>query len=307
MRAVVLGGNGFIGSHLVDELRKAKWQVTVYDRAEERYRARHPDVDYVLGEFGNRLLLDSVLSRVDAVFHLISTTIPQTSNEAPIFDIRTNLIDTISLLDLCIKNRVSKVIFISSGGTVYGIPSHLPISESHPTNPICSYGIIKLAIEKYLHFFHHIYNLNYIVLRPSNPYGERQNPFGAQGVVSVFLGCIARKLPIIIWGDGSVVRDYLHVSDLARACVLAAVNEGEFQTFNIGSGKGCSLNDLVEILRGIVGNSFEVIHTPKRRFDVPELVLDVRLAKRELGWAPLVSLDVGLERTWQWTQTLNLE
>lgn len=306
MRGCVLGGNGFIGSHLVDALRQAKWHVTVYDRIDEaRYQSRYPDVDYVIGELGNRKLLESVLAQMDVVFHLVSTTIPQTSNEAPIFDVRTNVVDTIALLETCVKNHVPKIVFVSSGGTVYGIPERLPISEDHPTNPICSYGITKLTIEKYLHLFHHLYGLDYTIIRPSNPYGERQNPQGLQGVGSVFLGRIAAGMPIIVWGDGSIVRDYFYVADLARACLVAATTEKKFKVFNIGSGCGYSINELIEMIRVVVDRPFQVVHKPGRTFDVPELVLDIRRAKTELNWRPQVPFSDGLARTWEWIQKLH--
>jgi UDP-glucose 4-epimerase len=304
MRAVVLGGNGFIGSHLVDALCREGWHVTVYDRVEERYRPCRSDVDYVIGELGNRRLLESVLARVDIVFHLISTTIPQTSNESPVFDVRSNLVDTLALLEICAKNQVPKVVFLSSGGTVYGVPVRLPISEDHPTNPICSYGITKLAIEKYLYLFHHLHGLDYSVLRPANPYGERQNPMGAQGVITVFLGKIAQGLPVIVWGDGTVERDFFYVSDLVDACISAATTESAHKVFNIGSGQSYSINAVIESVTQTIAHPFRVIYTPARPFDVPKLVLDIRRARDELHWQPRVSLEEGLALTWEWTRSV---
>ncbi len=305
MRGCVIGGNGFIGSHLVDELKYAGWHVTVYDRMEERYRPRRSDVDYVIGELGNRKLLESVLVRMDVVFHLVSTTIPKTSNEAPIFDVRTNVVDTIALFEICVKNRVPKIIFVSSGGTVYGIPKKLPISEDHPTDPTCSYGITKLTIEKYLYLFYHLYGLDYTIIRPANPYGERQNPQGMQGAIGVFLGRIAKDMPIVVWGDGSIVRDYFYVSDLAQACLVAATTEKQFKVFNIGSGRGYSINELIETIRHVVERSFQVIHTPVRAFDVPELILDIQRARAEMNWQPQVPFIEGLQRTWEWIQKID--
>lgn len=307
MRAAILGGNGFIGTHLVDALSREGWHVTVYDRAEERYRPRHPDMDYVIGELGNRHLLESVLARVDIVFHLISTTIPQTSNESPIFDVRSNLVDTLSLLEICVKNHVPKVVFLSSGGTVYGIPTQLPVSEDHLTSPICSYGIIKLAIEKYLYLFHHLHGLDYSILRPANPYGERQNPMGAQGVISVFLGRIAQGLPVVVWGDGSIERDFFYVSDLVDACISAATTESRYRIFNIGSGQSCSINEVIENIMQVVAQPFRVIYTPARTFDVPKLMLDIRRARAELCWQPRVFLEEGLVLTWEWMRSMYAE
>jgi UDP-glucose 4-epimerase len=305
MRVCVVGGNGFIGSHLVDGLRQAKWKVIVLDRADERYRPRRQDVEYVYGELGNRRLLTDILSRTDVVFHLAYTTVPQTSNDDPMLDVRTNILDSISLLEVCVKVNVPRVIFLSSGGTVYGIPRQLPISEDHPTDPICSYGITKLAIEKYLALFYHLHSIDYTVLRPANPYGERQNPLGLQGAIAVFLGRIARGLPIVIWGDGAVVRDYFYVGDLVEACLAVVSARSEERVFNIGSGHGVSLNQLIEAITRVVSVDFKILYTPARPFDVPELVLDVSRAEHSLGWFARTSLEEGLERTWAWVRTLD--
>jgi UDP-glucose 4-epimerase len=303
MRAVVIGGNGFIGSHLVDTLLKDEWKVTVYDHSPERYRSPLPQVDYFLEDLGNSNKLKSALSRTDIVFHLASTTIPETSNDDPVFDISSNLIHTVRLLQICVKSRVSKVIFLSSGGTVYGIPTTLPVSENHPTNPICSYGIVKLAIEKYLNLFENLYGLSYGILRPSNPYGERQNPAGNQGAVAVFLGRIAQGQPIKIWGEGEITRDFFHVSDLARSC-LAVANKASSRVYNIGSGQGTTLNQLLEVIESVIQNPFDIVYSKPRPFDVPKLILDTERARTELRWEPKISLETGITDTWDWICSL---
>lgn len=304
MKACLIGGNGFIGSHLIDGLRQAKWDVVVFDRTDERYRLRRQDVEYVYGELSNRELLDEVLGQVDVVFHLAYTTVPQTSNDDPTLDVRTNVLDFIGLLEVCVKVKVPRIIFISSGGTVYGIPSQIPVSEKHATDPICSYGITKLIIEKYLALFNHLYGIEYTVLRPANPYGERQNPLGIQGVVTVFLGRIACGLPIVVWGDGTVIRDYIYIGDLVNACLAALSTQSEYRVFNIGSGHGTSLNQLIETISHVIPVEFQVQYKSIRIFDVPELVLDVSRAEYNLNWAAKTSLEEGLKRTWKWVQTL---
>lgn len=304
MRAVVVGGNGFIGSHLVDALLADKWLVVVYDRSPERYRPPLARVEYVLGELGNTDLVSSVLRRGDVVFHLASTTIPQSSNDAPTFDIRSNLVDTVPLLKECVKAQVSKVVLFSSGGAIYGVPESLPVGEQHPTNPICSYGIVKLALEKYLHLFRHLYGLPYVVLRPSNPYGERQRPDGDQGAIAVFLGRIAQNQPVTIWGDGSTVRDYFYVSDLADACIVAASSATDLCVFNVGSGQGIALNTLLKSIESVLQVSVDVKRLSSRRFDVPEMVLDTTRARSALNWRPQTSLEAGISRTWDWVRSL---
>lgn len=305
MRAVVFGGSGFIGSHIVDSLLEDNWRVTVFDRVMERYRAPQPRVEYILGELGNQGLLDTVLRGVDIVFHAISTTTPQSSNESPVFDIQSNLVNTVGFLDACVSCQVKKVIFLSSGGTVYGISKTMPVHEDHPTDPITSYGIVKLAIEKYLQLYHHLHGLSYTILRPSNPFGPRQNPDGQQGAVAVFLGRVVQGLPIAIWGNGEVVRDYIDVHDLARAAKLAAETTSRNQVFNIGSGEGVSLNTLISIIQDVVDMPVSKIHMPARPFDVPAIVLDTRQAEDELKWRPQVPIRDGIAKTWEWIKSIS--
>jgi UDP-glucose 4-epimerase len=304
MKACVIGGNGFIGTHLVDGLRRTKWDVVVFDRAEGRYQLHRQDVEYVYGDLSNRELLSEVLRHVDVVFHLAYTTVPQTSNNDPAFDVRTNVLDFIGLLEVCVKVNIPRIIFLSSGGTVYGIPSQNPVSERHSTDPTSSYGITKLTIEKYLALFNRLYGLEYMVLRPANPYGEHQNPLGSQGAVTVFLGRIARGLPIVVWGDGTVIRDYIYVGDLVGACLAALPTQSKYRIFNVGSGHGTSLNQLIKTISQVVPVEFQVQYESARIFDVPELVLDISHAEYNLNWSAKISLEEGIKRTWDWVQTV---
>lgn len=299
--ALVLGGNGFIGYHLVRALMESGWRVTVYDRAiKSRFSNWNTRPNYVQGEMGNRELVREHLAQADAVFHLAYTTIPKTSNDEPAYDIQSNVIATVNLLAECVRTDIRRVIFLSSGGTVYGIPKQLPIPENHPTEPICSYGITKLMIERYLYLFRRLYGLSFSIVRPSNPFGEQQNILGEQGAIGVFLGRIARGRPIEIWGDGSVTRDYFYVGDLARACVMAAQTDAPDILINIGSGEGLSLNGLLDVIRETIGVEFCIEYQVGRPFDVPELVLDITRARRLLTWEPTVSLPSGIKRTWNW-------
>lgn len=300
-KALVLGGNGFIGYHLVRALMNGGWQVTVYDRATtSRFADWNIRPNYVQGELGNRELVRGCLAQADIVFHLAYSTIPKTSNDDPAHDVQSNVITTINVLAECVRAKVCRVVFLSSGGTVYGIPKHLPVPENHPTEPICSYGITKLMIERYLCLFRHLHDLSYSILRPSNPYGEEQNVLGEQGAIGVFLGRIATGRPIEIWGDGSVIRDFLYVGDVARACVMAAETAVPDLLINVGSGRGLSLNDLLKTIHDTIGVEFDLNCQDGRPFDVPGLVLDISRARRVLDWEPLVSLSSGIERTWDW-------
>lgn len=309
MKCLVLGGAGFLGSHLCDGLLEEGYQVRIFEKEHvnkdnvSRFMDR---IEWVEGDFINPNHIQEAVNGVDVVFHLISTTLPKSSNENTVFDISTNLIPTLHLLETSCKMKVKKIIFFSSGGTVYGIPCNIPITEDHPTNPICSYGIHKLTIEKYLQLYQHLYGLNYSIMRISNPYGERQRPNLSQGVVAVFIHKILKKDPIEIWGDGSVIRDYIHVSDVVRAAICLINYSGKYNLFNIGSGVGISLLDVIKYIEDIVEFSADISFMPARSLDVSINILDNRRALSELSWVPGVGFKEGLERTIQHYLNLKL-
>lgn len=300
MNCLVLGGNGFIGSHLVDQLLAGGHNVRVFDKYEEHYRKPIPAVDYQFGDFGNRGLLMETLLDMDVVFHLISTTLPKTSNDDPAFDVQSNVVETLFLLEQCIARRVKKIVFVSSGGTVYGKPSLVPIPENSATDPECSYGITKLTIEKYLYLYWYLHGLDYCILRLANAYGERQRPSATQGAIPVFLERALRNDEIVVWGDGSVVRDYIYVTDIAAALVRALTYAGDGRIFNIGSGQGHSLNEVIHIIRSVTARPLQVKYTSARSFDVPINVLDISQARAQLHWTPTVSLEQGIARMYTW-------
>ena len=210
------------------------------------------------------------------------------------------MIETLFLLEQCITQKVKKIIFISSGGTVYGNPSVLPIPENSPTEPECSYGITKLTIEKYLYLYRFLHGLDYCVLRLANAYGERQRPTATQGVIPVFLERALRNDEIVVWGDGSVIRDYVYVTDIASALLKALTYSGDTKVFNIGSGEQYSLNEVIQLIEHVTGQPLKVKYTEGRSFDVPINVLDVSRAKSFLNWTPTVSLSEGIARMYAW-------
>jgi UDP-glucose 4-epimerase len=300
MRCLVLGGGGFQGSHLSEALLKAGYAVRIFEKRNVcRDNIAHlmNRVDWCEGDYSDSSQLDEAVRGADYVFHLVSTTLPKHSNENMTYDISSNVIATLNLLEISRKREVKKIIFFSSGGTVYGVPNEIPIKEEHHTNPICSYGIHKLAIEKYLSLFHYLYGAEYAVLRISNPYGDRQGISGDQGAVAVFSHRALKNEPIEIWGDGSVVRDYLHISDVIRAAVAVLDYRGNHRIFNIGSGAGMSLNEVVSAIERSVGYPLRVQYKPARPLDVPVNILDISLARNVLGWRPEVSFADGLAMT----------
>lgn len=305
MECLVLGGSGFLGSHLVEALLAEGNQVSVLKRPHSPRLPNIPDqrrLRWFEGDFVNQEDVAAAVRGAEIVFHLISTTIPQSSNQNPVYDVESNLTSTLHLLEIAKDAQVRKVIFVSSGGTVYGIPQEVPIKESHPTEPTCSYGIAKLAVEKYLNMYQRLYGLDYCVLRMSNPYGERQSMTGAQGAIAVFLGKVLQNAPIEIWGDGTVVRDYIYVGDAIRALVKAKSYTGERRLFNVGAGIGLSLNQVLNAIETMLGRPIQRKYLPARPFDVPANVLDISAAQKFLGWKPSTSFEDGLRRTWTWLQ-----
>jgi len=302
-KCLVLGGGGFMGTHLCNALIGRGYPVRVFERpvpealSAERARGK---IEWVYGDFVNRNDIASAIDGCDVIFHLISTTLPKNSNENPLYDVETNLAGTLSVLETARANSAIRFIFVSSGGTVYGVPKHVPISESHPTDPICSYGIVKLAIEKYLHLYHLLHGLDYLVLRIANPFGEGQRPDAMQGAIAVFLNRALSGQPIEIWGDGTVVRDYLYVGDVIDAFVRALDYHGACRIMNIGATRGHSLNELLQAMEDVLGRPITRTYLPARPFDVAVNVLDSTKARELLGWQPRVTLREGLMRTLDW-------
>ena len=299
MKVLVLGGCGFIGSHVVDALLAKGQSVRVFDRAPERFRPALRGVDYRLGNFSDRMALIDALSGVDAVMHLVSTTFPGTADLDPKTDVIDNLAGTISLLDCMVSLGLSRILFLSSGGTVYGIPDAVPIPETHPLRPISSYGIVKVAIESYLDMYSRTRGLSPIIIRASNPYGPRQGHRGVQGVITTFLSRVLADEQIEIWGDGSVVRDYLHVSDLASLCATAICSK-HVGPYNAGSGAGTSINGVLAVLRQVTGKPINPVYKPGRALDVPRSVLDISKARQDFDWLPNADLKKGVTETWKW-------
>jgi UDP-glucose 4-epimerase len=299
MKVLVLGGNGFIGSHVVDGFLAAGWKVRVFDRAPELYRAPLANVDYRLGSFSDLPALAEALEGVDVVIHLISTTVPSTSNLDPIGDIEGNLVGTVRLLQLMVQKGCKRIVYLSSGGTVYGVPNILPISESHSLNPICSYGVVKVAVENYLFMYQSLSGINPIILRASNPYGERQTHSGVQGVIGTFFNKVKSAEEIEIWGDGNVVRDFIYVKDLAKLAVLVSTGPS-FGVINAGSGVGHSIKEILTGIENAVGKPVRYKFSNGRAYDVPRVVLDVTKARDVMGWVPEVGLKEGLAATWSW-------
>jgi len=301
---LITGGNGFIGSNLVNQLSTLKQhRVTVFDLYPRSYNGLPRGVQFIQGN-----LVDSNLIRrtlvdlsIDIVYHLAWTTIHETALKNPSADIEQNLIPSVNLIEACLEAGVKRFIFLSSGGTVYGIPETSPVNEEHQTRPINAYGVTKLAVERYLLMYAYLYGMNYVIFRPSVPYGPYQNPHRRQGAVNVFIHRALKGEPVVIWGDGEIQRDYFYIDDLSEALsgaldIPAATNA----IINLGGDQTYTLNQLVRAIEQVLEVSIQVRYEAGRKFDIPRLQLDTHTAKELLHWQPTISLTEGIRRTVEW-------
>jgi len=296
-KCVILGGGGFIGSHLAERLLNSGYEVRIFDV--KNFSKRNIDgfvekVEIIEGDFSNPVDMMRALKDVDYVYHLISTTIPSNSVLNPSYDVESNIIPTIHMLQHCTEINVKKIIYISSGGTVYGIPEIVPIPESHSSNPISSYGITKRTIESYFNLYNKLWGLNTCVFRLSNPYGEHQNPRSAQGAIPVFCYKSIHNELIEVWGNGEVVRDYIYIDDVIEILTRCLVIETPELIYNLGSGKGTSLNEILSSIKQNFNPDLGVKYLAGRNFDVPSNVLDISRIKERFDWEPNIDLRTGL-------------
>ena len=297
---LVLGAGGFIGSHLCHTLVAADARVHGFGHL-PAYPDSLPGIRFTPGSLTDVAALADALRGVEIVFHLIGSTLPDASNKDPAADVQLNTVASIRMMELCRKAGIRRIVFASSGGTVYGIPGSLPIPEDAPTNPISSYGINKLTIEKYLQLYTRLGGPRAVSLRIANPFGPGQSPLRGQGLIPAIMHKVLLGKPIEIWGDGSVIRDYVFVTDVTDALVAAALYEGCEPVLNIGSGIGRSILDVLgSICETLEWPSPQVVFRSGRQADVPANVLDISLAARALSWRPQTEWPKGLLKTATW-------
>jgi UDP-glucose 4-epimerase len=234
----------------------------------------------------------------NVVVHLVSGTVPGSSLDHPAHDVEVNVLPSLNLFQACVEHCVGKVLFVSSGGTVYGPSNDRPSKESDRCCPLVPYAVSKVMIEKYLALFSRRHALNYNVLRFSNPYGPRQKYRSGQGVIAAWIERIRRGEKVEIWGDGNVVRDYIYIDDAVSAMMLAMSEKISSQILNVGSGIGYSLSQLHKVMESSLGITIPVEFKPGRSADLPFNVLDITKIKNVLGWSPLISIEDGLRKTW---------
>jgi UDP-glucose 4-epimerase len=300
VRVLVLGGCGFIGSHVVDLAVAAGHQVRVLARRPDPVRTPLADVDYRLVPFDDPAALTDALQGCDAVLHLISTSNPASAERDPVSDVAGNLTGTLRLLQAMRDTGVQRLVYVSSGGAVYGPPDTLPIPETHPLRPVGSYGIVKVAVEGYIATATRR-GLVATVIRPANAFGPRQTGSSNPGFITAALQRLVRDEPLDLYGDGSVVRDFLAVSDLADLC-LRGLQDGPGLTVNAGSGIGRSLIEVLASIDRVTGRPLRLRHLPARDIDVPVSVLDISRARDQLGWVPRKGFEEALAETWDWVR-----
>ncbi|WP_162242629.1 NAD-dependent epimerase/dehydratase family protein [Methylobacterium sp. Leaf88] len=304
MRVLVLGAGGFVGSAICRELRKQGAIVQGFGRNITYGDSIEDEILWTNGNLSDDMALSKAIVGQNIVFHLINSSLPESSNHNPASDLSANTLPTLSLLELCKNEGVKKIVFASSGGAVYGIPEKTPIPENAQTDPISAYGISKLSIEKYLNLYYRLYGLNYHIFRVANPYGPYQSPFRKQGVIAVTMHRILNNLPIEIYGNDKIVRDYVYVDDVARLLVSGIEYNGEHRVMNVGSGIGLSIDDVItQIEKTLRVSKQSRNYRSYRAADVPISILDISLAKHEMNWSPQVSLADGLARTANWMKS----
>lgn len=305
MNITIIGGAGFIGTnlaiHIAGESEKTGDRLTVIDRDESYFDVLRslnlPNTVYREAPFTLSADFDSQVKGQDVVFHLASTTIPGDSNRNIPIELEANVTVSAMLLDACVRQHVGKVVFISSGGAVYGKNSRCPIKEDTVTYPISSYGIQKIAIEKLLYLYRYQSGLDYRIIRLANPYGPYQRPDGRLGVVSTFIYRALTDGMLEVYGNGSVTRDFIYIEDAVRGIRNIVNGESGIRVFNLGSGKGTSVRQVIDAVRKVLGGRLTVEYIAGRNTDVPVNYLDITRYESLYGKLNPVPLTEGIRRT----------
>ncbi len=302
MNIVILGGAGFIGTNLVKKLASVEADnITVVDTNKLFFNSiqsmGYKNVSFIESTFSMDTDFDSLVCGFDRVYHMFSTTVPTTANRHITDELNANVVVTSCLLEACVRQKVGRVVFISSGGTVYGKETACPLKEETPTYPICSYGIQKITIEKLLYLYRYMHGLDYRIIRLANPYGPYQRPNGILGAVTTFTHKALHGEDLIVYGDGSVVRDFIYIEDAIRAIENIAKDGAKYKTYNVGSGYGTSIRQVVETIKETLNIDVNIRYQEGRRADVPMNYLDITRYEDEFGKLNPISLQEGIKKT----------
>ena len=301
MKILVTGGAGFIGSHVVDAYVAAGHEVLVVDDLSTGKRENlNPAARFYELDIGDAKVVELIRDERPGVLNLHAAQMDVRRSVAdPIFDAQVNVLGTINLLEAARRANVRRVLFVSSGGAVYGEQERFPAPEDHPTNPVSPYGVSKRAGELYAFFYQTEYQIPFVALRYANVYGPRQDPHGEAGVVAIFTQRMLRSEPVTVNGDGRQTRDYVYVGDIVRANLLALESTAT-GPFNIGTGIETDVNELARLLVAASGSTSAVRHGPAKQGEQRRSVVDARRAAEVLGWRPETPLAEGLRRTVDW-------
>ncbi|MCM3747649.1 NAD-dependent epimerase/dehydratase family protein [Paenibacillus pasadenensis] len=303
---LLLGGAGFIGSNLAELLHEQGHQVSIYDRNVEE-KVESSSYDLIEGNFFEEQELERIIENHDVVIHLISSIAPASSMDNPRLGYEKDVIKALELLEIC-RSQSKKIIFISSGGTVYGRQDASPIRVEASTYPVNHYGITKLAIEKIMLMYNDLYQMENIILRVANPYGRGQIPNKRIGAISVFIDHILTGKTISIYGDGSTVRDYIEITDVCQAIALAVnyrVRSEVIPVFNVGTGTGISIKDIIRKIEEETYVEAQTQYLESRSFDVDYNVLDISQTVLELGFKPSIEINRGIQQcVWEFTSRI---
>lgn len=303
INTLVIGGGGFIGREVVNALLIEGRKVAVAGRRPRCAVAIPLGVEYIKIDPADPQSLANLLPQYDGIIDLAYATAPKTQFSQPLADIQQNVFPGVQFFESLAKSAWrGRLVTVSSGGTVYGVSSRLPICESNPTLPISPYGIAKLVLERYAEMYYRLFGLDVVVVRPANAYGVGQIPFTGQGFVATAIGCVAQRKPVTVFGASGTIRDYVHVKDVATG-IIAALDRGSAGGFyNIGTGIGLTNTEILDRLSSLVvhyGFSVEVNNEPARIFDVPANVLDSGKLMLECGWRPNLQFEDGLIEMWR--------
>lgn len=297
-KALVLGGNGFIGSHLADQLANSGLEVTVFDRFSGNNNFTNPSIVAMKGDFFDDQQLINALQFQDYVFHFLSTSNPYIAESQPASDIEYSITRTVQLLEFCTHSKPKKFIYASTGGAIYGeTTASSPFSEDSLPMPISPYAIGKLAVEHYLHFFRKVHGLNTLSLRISNPYGSRQRAGKSQGLIPITLERVLEGQPVIKFGDGSMMRDYIFIDDLVKMIEKVGLGDSKNNLYNLGSGQSYSVNQVFQAVHNLLAEPLQVIEQPQPSSFVQDVALDISRYSGEFGQMELTSLEKGIELT----------
>ena len=304
MKIILLGAAGFIGTNLAIELSKypeneitlVDWNRTYFNTLENM---NLPNLRIIQFDLTMDADYEHLVEGQDIVYHLVSTTVPTTSNQHIAEELKGNVVLSANLFEACVKQNVQKVVFLSSGGTVYGKESKCPLNEKTPTNPITSYGVQKVTIEKLLYLYNYMYGLDYRIIRLTNPYGPYQRPNGVLGAVSTFTYKALRGEKIQVYGDGSVVRDFIYIDDAVRGIQKIVNGNDRHHTFNLGCGYGTSIKQVLETIGRALEIDLNIKYTEARKVDVPVNYLDIKRFETAYGSLNPISLEMGIKMTAQ--------